>query len=345
MEKISEKIERRQRILKFILQIIVVGVAGAIGGIAFKTFFEAIGIVPTGLSGFALIIKNLFSSGSIEIPTAVIYLILNVIIFLFAFKIFGWKFLVLSGIGAGSYTLGMEFGYISALVPDPVGEKLLYAIVGAIIVGLTIGTALRFGGSTGGSEILGSIINRYVPKLKTGYCILIFNVFVLLLSVITSGLQTGLYALVVAIISSMATNLVLDGSKRVLAYYIICDKDEEIANTILDRYHRGVTKIQGIGMFSKQDKNILLCLIPNEQAHEMKKLVEKIDENAFVFSAPVNETIGEGNFMKAASPIKYKLKHFSGLCKTMVKYNRHNKIKKIKLKHKQKIFKAIKSEN
>lgn len=342
MKDLIEKTDKKQQIIKFIAQIIIVGIAGAIGGVAFKTFFEAIGIVPTGLSGFALIIKNLFSSGGIELPTAVIYLILNVFIFLFALKIFGWKFLVLSGVGAGCYTLGMEFGFISALVPDPAGEKLLYAIVGAIIVGLTIGVALRFGGSTGGSEILGAIINRYIPKIKTGYCILMFNVVVLLLSIITSGLQTGLYALVVAIISSMATNLVLEGSKRVLAYYIICDEDEEISKAILDKYHRGVTRLDAVGMFSKQNKSILLCLIPNEQAHEMKKLVAQIDQNAFVFSAPVNETIGEGNFMKKASPLKYKLKNFSAIIKSNQVYKRHEKIKQLKLKRKQKRFKEVK---
>lgn len=335
MEKFSNN---KQYLLKFLLHLLVVSLVGLFGGVAFKTFFESVGLIPTGLSGFSLIISNAFEKGGINVPTAVIYLVINLFIFLFALKIFGWKFLVLSGFGISFYTIGMEFGYISQLVPNPESEKLLYAIVGAIIVGLTIGVALRFGGSTGGSDIAGAIINRYFPKIKTGYCILMINILVLILSVITGGLQTGLYSLIVAIISSMATNLVLDGSKRVLAFYIICDHDEAISQAILKKYKRGVTKLKAVGIFSKKDKSVLLCLIPNEQAHEMKKLVSEIDNNAFVFSAPVTETIGEGNFMKENSLLKTKQKRLKPMLKTKENFKIKKNISSLKLKRKQKKF-------
>lgn len=329
--------ERHKNIFKFIYQILIISVASLVSGIVFRTFFVPNEIIPAGLSGFALIISNLFYSGGINIPTALIYLAINLIVFSFAFKAFGWKVLLLSLIGMGSYTLGMEFGYVEALIGS--GDVLLYSIVGGLITGLCIGIALRFGGSTGGSDITGSLLNHYFPKIKTGYFILMINIIVILLSIITAGLQTGLYALVVAIISSMSTNLVLDSSKRVVAYYIICEREEEIAHSILNRFHRGVTKLESIGMFSKKEKALLLCLVPSEQANEMKKLVEKIDENAFVFSAPVTETLGDGKFMKEASIFKNKIKNSVPLIKTKTKYNRHEKIKKLKLKKKQKKFK------
>ena len=337
--------KKQKNIIKFIVQILAVGFAGAIGGIAFKTFFEAVGIIPTGLSGLALIISNGFLNAGINISTTIVYLVMNIILFGFALKLFGWKFLVLSGVGITSYILGMQFGYIPALIPDIANEKLLYSIVGAIIVGISIGVALRFGGSTGGSDITGVIINRYFPKIKTGYCILIINCFVLILTIITGGVQTALYALVISIISSMATNLVLDSSKRVLAYYIICDKDEEISNAILDKYHRGVTKLKAVGMYSKQNKSMLLCLIPNEQAGEMKKLVAEIDSKAFVFSAPVTETIGEGNFMKEQSAFKNRIKKASIIMKTDEAYNQYLKPKKSRRKKKIYTFKSTISQN
>lgn len=324
----TNKINKKHDILKFIIQIIIVSVAGIVGGCTFKTFFEPFNIIPTGLSGFALIIHNLFASIA-NIPTSVIYLVINVILFAFAFKIFGWKFIVLSIIGVGFYTLAMQFGYIEALANSS-DEKLLFAVIGGMLSGACVGLALRFGGSTGGSDVLGALINKWFPKIKTGYSILIVNAIVLTLSIITSGVQTGLYALVISVISSMSTNMLLDSSKRVVAYYIICDKDEEIADAILQKYHRGVTRLEASGMFSKKNKAMLLCLVPFAQASEMKKLVNQIDSNAFVFSDYVNETVGDGDFLKEVSIFKNKVKKSKPVLKTELVYIRHKNMKKVK---------------
>lgn len=336
----DEKIKSKQtrEVLKFLLTALAIAVIGFVGGCAFKTFFESQDIIPTGMSGFALIIHNLIFQAGLNIPTAVIYLVLNSIVFLLALKSFGWKFLVLSGVGMGSYTLAMQFGLINAIVATP--DKLLFAIVGGILSGLCVGLALRLGGSTGGSDVLGALVNHKFPKIKTGYCILGFNILVLILSVATSGIQTGLYAVLVSLISSLATNFVLDSAKSVVAYHIVCDKGDEIAHAIMAKYHRGVTEINVRGAYSLADKKMLLVLIPSSQAVEMKKLVSSIDEKAFVFSSLVTETIGQGNFMKEKSALQNKIAQMKNpLLKTQTKFKYKEKIKSLKLKRKQKTLK------
>lgn len=343
-------LENRQKkdVKKMLLQIFVVAVVALVGGAAFKNFFVASDfggtgkIIPTGFSGLAEIIRSLILMLGVDIPTSVIYLVLNLILFAFAFKIMGWKFLLLTGVGMGFYTIGMQFLEIPVLVEAVAQDKLLSCVVGASISGLMVGVAMKFGGSTGGSDIVGVIINRYFPKIKTGYCVLMINAIVLTLSIIIGGLQTGLYALVVAVVNALAVNLVLDGSKRVVAFYIICDKDEEIAEAILQKYHRGVTRLDAVGMFSKKDKAVLLCLVPNDNSREMKKLVHTIDENAFVFSAPVTETLGDGNFMKEMSVFKNKVRKAEKDLKTVKGYSRHAHIKKLKFSKKEKIYRASK---
>lgn len=313
---------------RFVIQLLCVIVAGVLGGATFKTFFEPQGIIPIGFSGLSLILHNLLL-GLINIPTSIIYLVFNIIIFSFAFKEFGWKFLVLSLAGTAAYILSMQFGYIEALANSST-EKLLFAIVGGMISGCAIGFGLRMGGSTGGTDITGAILNKKFPNVKTGFFILAINVVVIVLSVVTSGVQTGLYALVIAVISSISTNIVLNTAKRVVAYYIICDKDEEVSNAILDRYHRGITKINAQGMFSKKDKSLLLCLLPLEQSTDLKKLIKQIDENAFVFSENVDETLGNGDFLMEASIYKNKIKNANKQIKNKTKYQRHTQIKKLK---------------
>ena len=327
-------------IFKLIMQIVVVAFSGILCGIVFKTFFEPQEIIPTGISGLALIIHNALSS-FVNIPTSIIYLIFNVFIFAFAFKAFGWKFIFLSLVGMGFYTLAMQFGYIEALA-NASTEKLLYAIIGGIFSGAGVGLAMRFGGSTGGSDIAGSIINKYNPKIKTGFSILILNTIILVLSIITSGVQTGLYALVIILLTSMATNLVLDNSKRIVSFYIVCDNDVEIAEAILQKFHRGITRIEGMGMFSKKKKKVLLCLVPFQQAPDMKKLVAKLDDNAFVFSTSVDETVGEGDFLKIFSIFKNKVRKAKKKLKTDNKYLRHVKPRKLKYpKRKTKFYLKI----
>ena len=340
-----KNLENKQKkdIKKLIIQIIVVGMAALLGGASFKNFFESAGIIPTGLSGLAVIIRKGLMEIGLALPTSVIYLVINLILIGFAFKIMGWRFLLLTAVGMGCYTLGMQFLAIPQLYNNPT-DILLYAVVGSMIGGLTVGVAMKFGGSTGGSDIMGIIINRYFPRIKTGYCLLMINAVVLTLSIIVGGLQTGLYALIVAVVNAITTNLVLDGSKRVVAFYIICDKDEEIAEAILQKYHRGVTRLEAVGMFSKKGKSILLCLVPNDNSREMKKLVSSIDEDAFVFSAPVAETVGDGNFMKEMSVFKNKVRKSESAIKTKNKFARFADIKKLKLSKKEKKFRLQNKE-
>ena len=330
--------KQKKDLKKLFLQIFVVAVVALAGGTAFRNFFEESGIIPTGLSGFAMVICKLLAMVGLNLPTAVVYLGMNLILLAFAFRIVGWRFLLLTGVGIGCYTLAMQFFAIPALIDATGADKLLSCFVGSAIGGLSVGVAIKFGGSTGGSDIMAVIINRYFPKIKTGYCLLMINAVVLTLSIIVGGLKTGLYALVVSVVNAVATNMVLDVSKRVMSFYIICDKDEEVANAILQRFHRGVTRLEAVGMFSKKNKSVLLCLVPNENAREMKKIVHGVDEDAFVFSAPVTETMGDGNFMKEMSEFKNKVRKAKDNIKNPQKYDRHPNIRTLKLKKKQKRF-------
>lgn len=328
MKMINTKKIQKDRNLRFIFQIVMVAIAGTIGGFAFCSFFQPAGIIPTGLSGFAQIIHNLLEKNGISIATSVIYLIINLFLFIFALKMFGYKFIILTLVGLGTYTLSMQFLSIPAITSQA-GDVLLFCIVGGALGGFAVGLAYRFGGSTGGSDILAVIINKYFPNVKRGVCILFINIAVITLTVITSGLSTGLYAIIVSVISSWGTDFVLDKIKKVRAFYIICDKDEEIAEAILKEYHRGVTRLEGKGMFSKKEKAVLLTLIPDVQTEDLRSIVQNIEPNAFVFSNIVSETYGDGKFLKEQSIFKNKIQKTLSFIKDNKKVEIKRKAKKI----------------
>ena len=328
MKKLDTNRLKKDKNLRFFLQIIMVALAGVIGGFSFCSFFEPAGIIPTGISGLAQIIHNLFERGGINIATSIIYLIINVFLFVFALRMFGYKFIILTLVGLSTYTLSMQFLSIPAITSQS-SDILLFSIVGGALYGFGVGIAYRYGGSTGGSDILAVIINKYFPRVKRGICILFINVVVIILTVITRELSTGLYAIIVSVISSWGTDFVLDKIKRVRAFYIICDKDEEISEAILNTYHRGVTRIDGQGMFSKKDKSILLTLIPDVQTEELRAIVQSIEPNAFVFSNIVSETYGDGKFLKEQSLFKNKISKANSFLKQSKKIDIKRDPKKI----------------
>ena len=333
---IKKKLQKDKN-LRFAWQIFMVAVAGVIGGFSFCSFFEPAQIIPTGLSGLAQIIHNLLFQVGVDLATSLIYLIINAIIFVFALKFFGIKFIILTLVGLGTYTLSMQFMAIPAITSQASSDPLLFSIVGGALYGFGVGIACRYGGSTGGSDVLAVIINKYFPRVKRGICILFINMVVIVLAVATSGMSTALYAIIVAVIGSWGTDFILDKVKKVRAFYIICDKDEEIANALLRQYHRGVTRIDGQGMFSKKDKAVLLTLIPDVQTEELRAIVKDIEPNAFVFSNVVSETYGDGTFLKEQSVFKNKILKSPNILKSSIKTERVQLVKKKKFLRKKKL--------
>lgn len=294
---------------RFVVQIFCVILGAMIAGIAIPTFYQPAKIISSGLSGVAQLVSEAIVGN--QSMMTIIYIIINVILLAVALKLFGWKFIVFTLIGTASYTVAMQYFRIPIGAPDP----LLFSLIGGGIAGVGQGIAFRVGGSTGGSDIAAKIINKFFPKIKTGVAVLIINLIVISITVLVKGWQTALYAVIVSVISTITCDMVLDGSKKVRAFYIICDKDQEIAEAILQRFHRGVTVLPAQGKFSGKDKRMLLCLVENTQVREMKEIIKDIDKNAFVFSTAVSETLGDGYFMREASITKNKIRNATEIFK------------------------------
>lgn len=305
--------------VKIIVQLLAIIVGCFIMGVGYRAFYLPNNITPGGFSGIATIISFLLAKANIIISPSIIYLAINIILFIVALKMFGLRFALYTLVGILAFTLAMEYAVISALISH---DLLLSAIMGGALTGVGIGIVFRFGGSTGGGDILAFAINKYFPKIKTGQCTFIINAMVILVSVFVYGVNLSLYAIIGIFIASKLTDTMLDGTKSVRAFYIICDKDEQIANKILDTFHRGVTSVNVEGVFSRKEKKMLMCLVTNQQAPIMKSIIKDIDKNAFVFSTSVKETLGESFFLKEVSIKKHKMLDATAICKSNKKLRR-----------------------
>lgn len=321
--KFKKKIKQttENKVVKVFIQIFATVLGSFIMGIAFRNFYTPHSITPTGFSGLAIIISELLSRINIILSPSIIYVILNVIIFIIALRYFGWKFGLLTLVGILSLSAAMEYFYIDAIVPK--NDLLLSCFIGGALLGIGGGIVFRFGGSTGGSDIVQLLINKFNPRIRTGTCGLIVNLVVLTVSIFVYGINLALYAVVSAFVYSKTTDIVLEGTKAARAFYIICDKDNEIAEKILTTFHRGVTRVNVEGVFSRKPKKLLICIMPNHQGQTMKNIIKEIDPKSFVYSSAVREAMGESMFMKEEA--LYKEMDFK---------------KFLNLKKKQPIFKA-----
>ncbi len=317
---------KSNKYLKFAFQIITIIAGCFVMGAAYNCFYTPNSITPSGFMGLSTIISTLLSWANINISASIIYLIINVFLFVISLKLFGWRFGVLTLVGIGAFTLASEFATIPPLIIIS-DEPLLQAIIGGALAGTGCGIVFRAGGSTGGSDIVAVILNKYFPKIKTGYCGFIVGAVIVVLSMIINGVALGFYAMIGIFINAKATDMVLDGSKSVRAFYIICDKDKEVSEKILNTFHRGVTRLNVEGAFSNKEKRMLLCLVTNEQAPAMKSIIKEADPNSFVFSTSVKETLGESFFLREASERKNKIRNASPTIKNNNKYKLKNKYK------------------
>ncbi len=311
---------------RYIFSMIMVVIGGLIIGMSFKMFYTPNEITPGGFMGLSTIISNWIGGA---LSTAIIYAFINVVLFLLTTKFLGVKFAILTLLGVTVTTLTTQFVPNIYLTDD----KLLASFLGGAMNGLGLGLAFWVGGSTGGSDFVAVLVNKFFPKVKNGQCSFAINAIVIILSMVTFGIHLSLYAIIAVFICGQTCDMVLNGSKSLRAFYIICDNDKEVSEVILQAFHRGVTRIEAQGAFSNKEKKMLLCLVSNQQAPLMKSLVKEADPNSFVFSTTVFETMGEGFFAREASVRKNKIKTAHSTLKNQTcKYSRKAQIKKTKFK-------------
>lgn len=263
-------------------------------GFAFSVFLEPNNISTGGFSGLSMIIKSLLEKVNINfLSSSVIYLMLNVGLFILAIKTIGKRFAIKALIGIVSFSLAME---VFAILPlDIQYETTISALYGGIFMGIGLGIAIRFGGSTGGSDMIACLVKNKYEKISVGKVVAIVDIVVVLLSLFafSNGLELLPYTVLALFLSSNVTDWVNEGYKQIKAYNIITYKPEQMAEEIMSKLHRGCTVQQAKGMHLKDDKAMVICLIEKYQISDLRQIIREVDPSSFVYSTSISEVIGE----------------------------------------------------
>ena len=282
---------KNHHVLSVIWDYVLITLGSIIFCLAWTSFLIPNGLASGGMTGLCTIIQ--YGTG---IPVGITYPIINVLLLILAFfslgKSFGFKTVYVIVFTSILFEVLPRFPQLEVLnIPD----KLLVALVGGAMESIGIGIVLLKGGSTGGTDIVAMIINKYWP-ISPGKVYLYSDIFIiaLLLFVPGMGIVDMIYAYVVMLTFSFGVDYVLLGNKSSVQILVFSSKYKEIADHIINDVHRGVTALQSVGWYSQKESKVLLIVARKQQMNEVVSEIKEIDRNAFISISTANSVYGEG---------------------------------------------------
>ncbi len=254
--------------------------------------YEPMHMVTGGVSGTAIIIKGLSMNWSdFEIPVWMTNILLNIPIFLWGYFVRGKRYLRVTFVANLLFTL---FLFCIPVIPIRQKDYFLAALYGGILNGTGLGLVFSTGYSTGGTDLLSSILHKYMPQVPIARILFCLDAAVIAAGIFTFGSHSAAYAVFAVFLSSKVMDLILTGVRAGKQIWIISEEYQKIGSQILEELHRGVTSLDGRGVYSNRKKNVLVCLASAREIARILQIVEKNDDNAFVFIQDVKEIMGEG---------------------------------------------------
>jgi len=265
-------------------------------------------LVGGGVTGISSIVQYA-THGAVKMGYT--YFVLNIGLLILALFTLGKGFgsktvyaIVLASVGLNFFQSWLPVEFIQSLAVD--NGKLMSTIMGGIAVGVGIGMTISNGGSTGGTDIIALIVNKY-RNVSPGRMILLIDAIIILSSLLVpsftaSGepvpfidkITTVVYGFILITIVSTVMDMYVSGSRQSVQLFIFSQKYEEIANGITGDFHRGVTVLNGKGWYSKKDTQVLIVLIRKTDLNMLLRFIKQIDPNAFLSISSVTGVYGKG---------------------------------------------------
>ncbi len=265
----------------------------------------ALGMIMYAVGWTVFLLPNNLPSGAVPgiasvvywatgFPVQYTYLLINFALLLLALKILGLKFCLKTIFAVGVLTFAtpvLQHFIKGSLIND---QPFMACVLGASFCGGGIGVAFSANGSTGGTDIIAAIINKY-RDITLGRVILICDVIIISSSyLVLHDWEKVVYGYVVLFISSFVLDQVVNSARQSVQFFIISQKYEEIGKRINKDLHRGVTFIDGVGCYTHNNVKMMFVLAKKRESNTIFRLIKDIDPNAFVSQSAVIGVFGEG---------------------------------------------------
>ncbi len=264
-------------------------IGAVIMGLSYSLFIIPFHIVPGGVSGVAIILNYLLKT-----PVGITSIILNIPIFYMGVKILGRGVGIRTLVGMGASYLTIDFFYEILKIRNATDNELLAAIYGGVLLGLGLGFVFKGKATTGGTDIIGMIINKYTG-ISVGVGIFMVDFVIISLSgFIYRSLEAPLIGYLTLYISSQVIDFVIEGWSYAKMALIVTKKEEEVKDYIMNRMNRGGTFLRGETLYKGEDKKIIMTVVSRKEFPILRQAIKSIDPEAFVIITDVYEVLGKG---------------------------------------------------
>ena len=288
----------KKKTLITIWEYITLTVACFIFAMSWECFMIPNGMSAGGMMGLCTVIQ--YATGGF-IQAQYSYIVINaalIIIAMFAMGIgFGFKTIYCIAMSSLAMQLMASLPVLHSVAGQffYVRETLLIPIFAGVLESVGLGLTLRYGGSTGGTDIIALMVNKYWPvSLSTVFFISDFVIVALLLFLPDKNFADACYGLVEIVTFTLMIDMVVGGKKSSYQLMVFSEKFSEIADYIAVKMERGVTLLQAKGWYTKKDREVLLILISQKEFPALSKVIKDIDPKAFMSVSPTHSVFGEG---------------------------------------------------
>ena len=280
--------KKRNRAVPYVIMVF----GAALTAFATKYLYDPAGLVTGGVSGLSIVLRHI--SGEVfgfEVPLWLGSIVLNVPIFLLAFFTDGVRNVLRSVLVWGIMTVMLFAMPEREIIPDNV---LLTAIFGGVCYGVGTGLLLSARSTSGGTDLLASSIHHFLRHVSIGRILQVLDWIVVLTGTLVFGIEKTLYAVLSVFIMGKVIDYVLGSGRSAKMALIISSRSQEISMEILKRIDRGVTMLEGTGMYTGSRRPVIMCICSRKDIVEIKESVLEYDPRAWFVVNDVNEAIGEG---------------------------------------------------
>lgn len=278
--------------LNFLLSFIMITIGAILAAIALENFLLPNTVLDGGINGISIIFSKL-----LDLPLSVLVILFNIPFMYIGYKNLGKAFLFRTLYALVAFSLFLEVFHKL----DPFTEEILLATVfGGMILGVGVGLIIRFGGCIDGTESVAMVISKKT-NLSVGQIVLCFNLIIYTIAGFIFGFDRAMYSLLTYVITYRVIDAVSEGLEQAKAALIITAKGTKLSKEIYEKLGRTTTTIKGKGLISGE-KEVLYCVLTRIEIFELRHIVDKMDESAFVTILEVSEIIGE--HIKSSNRIK-----------------------------------------
>ncbi len=268
-----------------LVNFVAIAAGSAIMGFGINYFNIANSLAEGGVTGLSIVLKLAF-----DWDPGLTSLLINLPLLALGWKILGRHSIIYTIWGTGCLSL---FLWVFGMFRFPMDDLLLASLFAGVTVGVGLGIIFRFGGTTGGVDIIARIFHKYFGW-KMGRTMFIADLVVIAISLTHLSLQQAMYTVVAVFVGTRIIDVVQEAAYSARALTIVSDKSEEITKVIMRELNRGVTMMHGEGAYTGASKKIAYVVVGKSEIVKTKNIVLGIDPGAFISVGVASEVLGEG---------------------------------------------------